>query len=119
SDELAKKAAETENAMARTPAASANPSTDLKLILWDLAQQEYLNESSKLAQDIQEEMNRITGVQNRGVKQAPFRVLVGATRPAALAEGAFITNAEEEKKINSEASQKTAAAAPPTASERS
>ena len=117
SDELAKKAAETENAMAR-PAASENPSGDLKLILWDLAQQEYLNESSRLAQDIQEEMNRITGVQNRGVKQAPFRVLVGATMPAALVEVAFITNPEEEARINSEAFQKTVVDALTTAVQR-
>ena len=117
SDELAKKAAETENAMAH-PTPAANPSTDLKMILWDLAQQEYLNESSKLATDIQEEMNRITGVQNRGVKQAPFRVLVGATMPAALVEVAFITNAEEEKRINSEAFQKTVVDALTTAVER-
>jgi len=103
--------------MAR-PATSANPSADLKLILWDLAQQEYLNESSKLATDIQEEMNRITGVSNRGVKQAPFRVLVGATMPAALVEVAFITNAEEEKRINSEAFQKTVVDALTTAVER-
>jgi N-acetylmuramoyl-L-alanine amidase len=116
SDELAKKAAETENAAA--PGAPANPSSDLKLILWDLAQQEYLNESSKLATDIQEEMNRITGVTNRGVKQAPFRVLVGATMPAALVEVAFITNAEEEKKINSDDFQKTVVGALTTAVER-
>ena len=90
SDELARRAAETENAS--TAAAKANPSTDLKLILWDLAQQEYLQESSRFAQDIQEEMNRATGVQNRGVKQAPFKVLVGATMPAALVEVGFITN---------------------------
>jgi N-acetylmuramoyl-L-alanine amidase len=119
SDELAKKAAETENAMAHSPAAGATPSSsDLKLILWDLAQQEYLNESSKLATDIQEEMNRITGVQNRGVKQAPFRVLVGATMPAALVEVAFITNPEEEARINSEAFQKTVVDALTTAVER-
>jgi N-acetylmuramoyl-L-alanine amidase len=115
SDELAKKAAEAENA---TTGAPANPSSDLKLILWDLAQQEYINESNKLAVDIQEEMNRITGVTNRGVKQAPFRVLVGATMPAALVEVAFITNAEEEKKINSEEFQKTVVDALTTAIER-
>jgi N-acetylmuramoyl-L-alanine amidase len=117
SDELAKKAAELENAAAH-PAASENPSSDLKLILWDLAQQEYLNESSKLAQDVQEEMNRITGVQNRGVKQAPFRVLVGATMPAALVEVAFITNPEEEARINSDAFQKTVVDALTAAVER-
>jgi N-acetylmuramoyl-L-alanine amidase len=117
SDELAKKAAELENAAARG-AAPQNPATDLKLILWDLAQQDYLNESSKLAQDIQEEMNRITGVQSRGVKQAPFRVLVGATMPAALVEVAFITNPEEEARINSDAFQKTVVEALTTAVER-
>lgn len=117
SDELAKKAAELENAAGRG-AAPQNPATDLKLILWDLAQQDYLNESSKLAQDIQEEMNRITGVQSRGVKQAPFRVLVGATMPAALVEVAFITNPEEEARINSEAFQKTVVDALTTAVER-
>jgi len=116
SDELAKKAAELENAAAG--GAPQNPATDLKLILWDLAQQDYLNESSKLAQDIQEEMNRITGVQSRGVKQAPFRVLVGATMPAALVEVAFITNPEEEARINSDAFQKTVVDALTTAVER-
>jgi N-acetylmuramoyl-L-alanine amidase len=97
SDELAKKAAEAENAV--SAAAQPTASSDLKLILWDLAQQEYLNESSKFASAIQEEMNRATGVQNRGVKQAPFKVLVGATMPAALVEVAFITNPEEEAKL--------------------
>ena len=63
-------------------------------------------------------MNRITGVSNRGVKQAPFRVLVGATMPAALVEVAFITNPEEETRINSEAFQKTVVDALTTAVER-
>src|SRR3954454_17953168 len=52
-------------------------------------------------------MNRITGIQSRGVKQAPFKVLVGATMPAALVEVAFITNPDEESKIKSDAFQKT------------
>ena len=38
---------------------------------------------------------------NRGIKQAPFRVLVGATMPAVLVEVAFISNPEEEKKLRS------------------
>ncbi|HUR82323.1 MAG TPA: N-acetylmuramoyl-L-alanine amidase [Thermoanaerobaculia bacterium] len=97
SDELAKKAAETENAASVSSAAS-----DLNLILWDLAQQAYLGESSRFAQAIQEEMNAATSVANRGVKQAPFKVLVGATMPAALVEVGFITNPEEEAKLQSE-----------------
>src|SRR4029077_945796 len=113
SDELAKKAAEVENA-AVIPAGGA----DLKLILWDLAQQTYVKESSRFAQAVQEEMNRATGVQNRGVKQAPFKVLVGATMPAALVEVAFITNPEEEVKLKSEAFQKLMVDALTTAIER-
>ena len=104
SDELARRAAETENASAPS-APSAAASTDLRLILWDLAQQAYLDESSRFAQAIQEEMNAATGVSNRGVKQAPFKVLVGATMPAALVEVGFITNPEEEAKLQSAAFQ--------------
>jgi N-acetylmuramoyl-L-alanine amidase len=96
SDELAKKAAETENASASSAA------SDLNLILWDLAQQAYLGESSRFAQSIQEELNSATSVANRGVKQAPFKVLVGATMPAALVEVGFISNPEEETKLKSE-----------------
>lgn len=103
SDEIAKRAAESENAS--TSAAKASASADLKLILWDLAQQEYLQESSRFAQAIQEEMNRATGVQNRGVKQAPFKVLVGATMPAALVEVGFITNPDEETRLKSDGFQ--------------
>ncbi len=100
SDELAKKAAESENASAANAAPS--PNADLNLILWDLAQQAYLDESSRFAQTIQEEMNAATSVANRGVKQAPFKVLVGATMPAALVEVGFISNPEEEAKLQSE-----------------
>jgi len=116
SDELARKAAEVENAAPRTtPSAST---TDLRLILWDLAQQEYLNESSRFAQDVQEEMNRATGVQNRGVKQAPFKVLVGATMPAALVEVGFISNPDEEAKLKSDEFQARVIDALTTAVER-
>lgn len=116
SDKLAEKAAELENASKSAAAPAA--SSDLKLMLWDLAQQEYLNESSRLAQAVQEEMNRITGIQSRGVKQAPFKVLIGATMPAALVEVAFITNPEEESKIKSDAFQKSVVDAITTAVER-
>jgi N-acetylmuramoyl-L-alanine amidase len=98
SDELARKAAEAENA-----ASSAhNEQSDLKLILWDLAQNEHLQESNQFALRIQEEMNALAGIQNRGVKQAPFKVLVGATMPAALVEVAFISNPDEEAKLRDE-----------------
>ena len=44
----------------------------------------------------------MTGSQGRGIKQAPFRVLVGAAMPAVLVEVAFISNAEEEKLLTSD-----------------
>jgi N-acetylmuramoyl-L-alanine amidase len=68
----------------------------LELILWDLAQNQYMAESSRLAESVQRELNELTGTRNRGVRQAPFRVLMGATMPAILVEVGFISNRDEE-----------------------
>jgi N-acetylmuramoyl-L-alanine amidase len=46
---------------------------------------------------IQQELNHALGISNRGIKQAPFRVLMGATMPAVLVEVGFINNPAEEK----------------------
>jgi N-acetylmuramoyl-L-alanine amidase len=89
----------------------AQASGDLALILWDMAQAEYLEESSALASRIEEELTASNGEESRGVKQAPFRVLVGATMPAVLVEVAFISNPEEEKLLASAAHQTRLAAA--------
>ncbi len=69
----------------------------LDLILWDLAQNQYMAESSDLAEAVQREMNQLTGTRDRGVRQAPFRVLMGATMPAILVEVGFVTNIDEER----------------------
>jgi N-acetylmuramoyl-L-alanine amidase len=106
SDKLAQEVASREN---ETPAAAATPSPDasnttdhaLDFVLWDLAQSAHLKESSELAEAIQEELNGVSGTESRGIKQAPFRVLVGATMPAVLIETAFISNPDEEKKLAS------------------
>jgi N-acetylmuramoyl-L-alanine amidase len=90
--------------------AQAPPGSDLALILWDMAQAEHLEESSALASRIQEELAVVTGSEGRGVKQAPFRVLVGATMPAVLVEVAFISNPDEEKLLASDAYQSKIAA---------
>jgi N-acetylmuramoyl-L-alanine amidase len=82
--------------------AAAAPGSDLALILWDMAQSEHLEASSALASRIQEELAVVSGSEGRGVKQAPFRVLVGAAMPAALVELAFISNPEEEKLLGSD-----------------
>ena len=40
---------------------------------------------------------------NRGVKQAPFVVLIGAAMPSVLAEVSFITNSQDAKQLRSPA----------------
>lgn len=72
---------------------------ELELILWDLAQSYHMAESQRLAAMIQEELNAALQLRNRGVKQAPFRVLVGAAMPAVLVELGFISNPDEEAKL--------------------
>lgn len=115
SDELARRAAEREN---ETAAVAPGAAADLRFILWDLAQQDYMKESSQLAELIQEELSRASGVENRGVKQAPFKVLVGATMPAALVEVAFISNSDDEVRLRTEEFQTSIATTLATAVER-
>lgn len=78
------------------PAAPAAAADDLELVLWDLAQNRHLDESSRLGERIQKGLNELAGTRDRGVRQAPFRVLMGATMPAVLVEVGFISNPEEE-----------------------
>jgi N-acetylmuramoyl-L-alanine amidase len=80
---------------------------DVTLILWDLAQSAYLKQSSRLAEIVQAELNELLGTRNRGIKQAPFKVLTGAACPAVLVEVAFISNPEEENKLLDPAFQNT------------
>ena len=71
----------------------------LEMVLWELAQSAFLKESSALAEMIQDNLNDALDIRNRGIKQAPFRVLMGATMPAVLVEVGFISNADEEQKM--------------------
>ena len=79
---------------------------DLAFILWDLAQSHHLAESQRLAKLVQQEFNASLGLLDRGVKQAPFRVLRGAAMPAILVELGFISNPEEERKLQDPAYQR-------------
>ena len=104
SDQLAAQLAERENASGAS-AAGDEPSGDLGLILWDLAQSYHLTESQRFASLVQEELNQALGLRNRGVRQAPFRVLMGANMPAVLVELGFLSNPEEAAKVQSPAYQ--------------
>jgi N-acetylmuramoyl-L-alanine amidase len=81
---------------------SSENQDDVKMILWDMAQTAYLNQSSILAESIQNELNSLFLIKSRGIKQAPFKVLCGVACPAILVEVAFISNPDEERKLRSE-----------------
>lgn len=98
SDARAAESAEAENQVA-TGGGDGDPLYDLQLILWDLAQSHHLSESQAVARLIQEELNGALGLRDRGVKQAPFRVLMGAAMPAVLVELGFLSNPEEEDRL--------------------
>ncbi|RJR30198.1 MAG: hypothetical protein C4574_02550 [Candidatus Latescibacterota bacterium] len=74
---------------------------DIDFILWDMAQNEYINESSDLAEMIQREMARTLDIRNRGVKQAGLYVLKGLAMPGVLVETAFLSNPKEERLLQS------------------
>jgi N-acetylmuramoyl-L-alanine amidase len=82
-----------------TPPPAGAEQQDVDLILWELAQSHHMAESQRLANLIQGEFNEELQLKDRGVKQAPFRVLVGASMPAVLVELGFISNPDEEKKL--------------------
>ncbi|MCI0370702.1 MAG: N-acetylmuramoyl-L-alanine amidase [candidate division NC10 bacterium] len=75
----------------------------VKAILWDMAYALYTRESAELAGMMLEELDKILSVNNRGVKSGPFFVLMGAAMPSALVEVAFISNQQEERKLQEEA----------------
>jgi len=74
---------------------------DLMMILWDMAQNAYIKQSSRLAELVQGELDAMLGTRNRGIKQAPFKILTGVACPAVLVEAAFISNPDEEQKLAS------------------
>jgi N-acetylmuramoyl-L-alanine amidase len=84
-----------ENAAGGNPAPNT-PGGDIDFIIWDLVQNEYINESSTFAEFVQKAMSDRLSIRNRGVKQANFVVLQGTKMPAVLIETAFLSNPTEE-----------------------
>ncbi len=78
-------------------------------ILLSMAQNSYQQESEELAALVQQETTKKTGSKNRGVKQAGYYVLIGASMPNILVETAFISNRREEKLLKSYKFQKNIA----------
>jgi N-acetylmuramoyl-L-alanine amidase len=95
---------------ARENATSRKNISDLQTILHDLMQNSKINESGKLAGYVQQSVHRqlkarYVAVRNKGVKQAPFYVLMGAQMPSILIETSFISNKRECERLNNPAYQ--------------
>jgi len=112
SDEETRKLAYLENTSDQLDAKIADEDQDeVKMILWDMAQTAYVRQSSRLAEMIQQELNQALRLENRGIKQAGFKVLQGVACPAVLVEIAFISNPDEERRLSDEAFQNQVAEA--------
>lgn len=90
--------------------------SDLQAILNDLMLNSKINESSKLARYVQGSiLDKVNGngsrAKDRGVRQAPFYVLIGAQMPSILIETSFITNKEDARRLADQVFQKTIAKA--------
>ena len=73
--------------------------TGENLIMATMAQSMFMKESEDLASIIQMELDKRLNTPNRGVKQAGFYVLIGASMPNVLVEVGYISNPSEEKKL--------------------
>jgi len=89
---------------ARENATSTKRISDLQKILKDLMLNAKIDESSRLANHVQQNVvqalnEKFPPVKNLGVKQAPFYVLIGARMPAILVETSFISNDRERERL--------------------
>ncbi len=99
-DNEARQVAALENGVIQLEPGNSRAKEDiLKTILWDLAQSEFQEESSQLAETVQDSVTRSLRISSRGVKQAGFYVLGGAAMPAILVEIGFVTNRREERRL--------------------
>jgi len=98
-DERSSEVARREN-LAFGESAPASPQLDpLAAILGDMAVNEHVRESSAFARLAQEELSEVDPAPSRGVKQAPFVVLMGVSMPASLVEIGFVSNRVDERAL--------------------
>jgi len=105
-DDEAGKLAALENVTLDVKAGPDPRAGDLELILGDMAQAEHLADSEALATLVQERLSGVMQTENRGVKQAPFHVLMQAAMPAVLVEVGFLSNKNEARSITRPETQK-------------
>lgn len=101
-DDAARDLARTENLAFGEDAQPPAPDDPLLAILGDMAATEHLVESQEFARMTQERIATVESARSRGVKQAPFVVLMGVRMPAVLVEIGFLTHADEERALASD-----------------
>ena len=79
--------------------------TDENFILVTMAQSAHVKASEFFADITQQELAEHTAIPNRGLKQAGFLVLVGASMPNVLVETAYLSNRDDERFLKSESGQ--------------
>jgi N-acetylmuramoyl-L-alanine amidase len=110
--EDARRVAQMENESVRFETdADAPDGGPLAFILNDLAQNEHLRESSRLADAVEAQLGRVHPSEGRGVKQAGFAVLATSYMPAVLVELGFGSNADEARYLTGAAGQRRLARA--------
>jgi len=89
---------------ARENAASDKSIHELQDLVKKIALKEKIEESREFAADIQDSLHsglsaKSAGIRDRGVKKAPFVVLIGANMPSILAEISFLSNPSDERRL--------------------
>jgi len=89
---------------ARENAASDKSIHELQDLVKKIALKEKIEESQEFASDVQQSLHsglstKNPGLRNRGVKKAPFIVLIGANMPSILAEISFVSNPGDEHRL--------------------
>ncbi len=88
---------------ARENAVDPRSISDLQFILTDLMVNSKIKESRDLAKDVQtstlNQVRRKWQLKNKGTREAPFYVLMGAKMPSILVELGYLTNKTESKRL--------------------
>jgi N-acetylmuramoyl-L-alanine amidase len=89
---------------ARENAASDKSIHELQDLVKKIALKEKIEESREFASDVQRSLHsglaaKSPGLRDRGVKKAPFVVLIGANMPSILAEISFVSNPGDERHL--------------------
>ena len=79
--------------------------TDENFILVSMAHSSYMKYSEKFAEFLHKEFDNHPTLNSRGVKQAGFYVLVGASMPSVLIESGFLSNTKDAKHLSTASGQ--------------